>query len=225
MGFKTTLVGVGPDLPRFDVQRHPEGGAQAAAEALVRLLPATSWQSLGTQDMGRGGYPGDEEQVGVSTFGPTTVLGGLAASTRIEEIRAAARAEGAMTWELNIHSVVDLCQFEGRDGRGQVVRSLVLTSDNFEDDLEQAAGEPLPFEEAFWAGERGMDDPESPTPFHPLDLGEAAIAWIFGLAGEGALDDSLHAGLGEIRWVDEIPMHGFAPVPAEKPRRRWFSRH
>ena len=50
-------------------------------------------------------------------------------------------------------------------------------------------GEPLAFEETFWAGEQPVRHlPEYPLPFHPIELGNEALKAFFGFVIEGSLD-------------------------------------
>ncbi|WP_067484078.1 DUF6928 family protein [Actinomadura hibisca] len=86
-----------------------------------------------------------------------------------------------------MHSVVDWLAFAVWED-GQLVRSLSLSPDN---GIMEDIGDPLPFEESFWAGEHPVpDDPDwseepYPLPFHPLDLGEAALRALLGFILEG----------------------------------------
>lgn len=235
MGFKTSLYAVGPGVPRLDVRAHAEGGVQAATDAVRQWFPDAAAEPLGSSTLMEGGYP-DEDSVWVATFGPTTVFGGLAPSLDGQRIGALATATGLTTWELNIHSVVDLCQFEVRTEDGRVQRRLLMTSDMPPAEVSAAAvGQPLPFEVPYWAGEHPLADPGGGAhPFHPLELGEAALAWMFGTYGEGAPPDDVQRGLGELTDPEEVPMYGFGlghpgsgwarpPVDAS-PRRGLLSR-
>ena len=186
------------------------------------------------------------EGVWAATFGETVLLS--ADPGTLEEV-AADVPDGMGRWQLNIHSVVDLCQFSVTDGMfGD--RHVVLYPENEANLAESCAGSPLPFEEPFWAGEhddRHADDREHdedggdadvyPLPFSPLSLGESAVLWMFGLTGEGAERDAVTAPLIERAdpfWAP--PMHRFAvgaseavepaaPEPSvEKPRKRSLRR-
>ncbi|MGE5836326.1 MAG: DUF6928 family protein [Acidobacteriota bacterium] len=86
-------------------------------------------------------------------------------------------------------SVVDGFTFAiWKDGRLQ--RSLSVTSDGVLEDI----GTRLPLEEPYWAGEHPVVDPdvdeEYPLPFHPLELGDAALLEFFGYQLEGSQDSS-----------------------------------
>ncbi|MDX3571107.1 DUF6928 family protein [Streptomyces sp. ID05-47C] len=106
----------------------------------------------------------------------------------------------------NMHSVVDWLAFAvWEDGR--LVRSLSLSPD---DGIMENIGEPLPFEQSYWAGEHPADvipwpdeDEEPyPLPFHPLEMGEDALRALCGFIQEGRSEENdVHA--------DHIRLHGF----------------
>jgi hypothetical protein len=64
---------------------------------------------------------------------------------------------------------------------GSLVRSLAVEPD---DGIAEHIGDRLPFEEPYWAGGHPAGD-GYPLPFHPLDLGEAALRALFGFIIEG----------------------------------------
>lgn len=90
-----------------------------------------------------------------------------------------------------MHSTVDWFAYAvWKDGKLQ--RSLSLSPDS---GILEDTGERLPFEESYWNGEHPALDPEEddgdyPFPFHPLELGEAALLSLFGYQLEGAMDPS-----------------------------------
>jgi hypothetical protein len=94
-----------------------------------------------------------------------------------------------------MHSVVDWFAF-AQWANGKLLRSLSLSPDN---GIMEDIGKRLPFEKPYWSGEHpsgGEDEEEDdypayPFPFHPLDLGEAALRELFGYQLEGRLDHSL----------------------------------
>ena len=85
-----------------------------------------------------------------------------------------------------MHSVVDWFAYAiWHDGKLQ--RSLSLSPDR---GLIEDIGARLPFEEPYWAGHHPafpLEAEESgyPFPFHPLELGEAALLNLFGYQLEG----------------------------------------
>jgi hypothetical protein len=91
-----------------------------------------------------------------------------------------------------------------------------------DDGIIEDIGEPLAFERPFWAGEHPAIDPADddeddpfPLPFDPMELGEDALAALFGFVYEG--------GPSTLDTVDpdDIPLAAFR-LTARK--RRWFGR-
>lgn len=71
---------------------------------------------------------------------------------------------------------------------GKLIRSLSLSPDS---GILEDIGARLAFEEPYWSGQHPAveeEDEEYPFPFHPLELGEAALAELFGYQLEGTLD-------------------------------------
>ena len=91
-----------------------------------------------------------------------------------------------------MHSVVDWFAF-GVWRAGKLQRSLSLSPDS---GIVEDLGQRLPFETPYWDGAHPAIDPEDleegepayPFPFHPLELGEAALAEFFGYQLEGYVD-------------------------------------
>jgi hypothetical protein len=78
-----------------------------------------------------------------------------------------------------MHSVVDWFAF-AHWNNGRLVRSLSLSPDS---GILEDIGLKLAFEEPYWSGQHPAgddEDDEYPLPFHPLDLGEAALSEFFG---------------------------------------------
>jgi hypothetical protein len=90
-----------------------------------------------------------------------------------------------------MHSVVDWFAYAvWNDGKLQ--RSLSLSPDS---GVIENLGNRLSFEEPYWSGDHPAVDPEDeepacPIPFHPLELGEAALLEFFGYQLEGMVDPS-----------------------------------
>jgi hypothetical protein len=88
-----------------------------------------------------------------------------------------------------MHSVVDWFAFAVWESDGPLRRALSLSPDS---GILENIGDPLPFEEPYWAGDHravdpGDDDDEHPYPFafDPLELGEEALGTLFGFVYEG----------------------------------------
>ncbi|WP_153040304.1 hypothetical protein [Actinoplanes sp. TFC3] len=75
-----------------------------------------------------------------------------------------------------MHSVSDALTFAVWEN-GTLVRSLGVAADS---GVYEEIGDPLAFEVPFWAGDHPAGD-DYPLPFHPLDLGEAAIPALLGI--------------------------------------------
>ncbi len=89
-----------------------------------------------------------------------------------------------------MHSVLDWFAY-AHWINGQLVRSLSLSPDS---GILEDIGQQLPFEEPFWSGKNPASDDEEDAyifPFHPLELGEAALKEFFGYQLEGFIDPAL----------------------------------
>lgn len=121
-------------------------------------------------------------------------------------------ATGSTVYLHAMHSVVDWFAY-AKWVNGELVRSLSLSPDSgILEDIGERAG----FEESYWSGEHPVfdsadEDQAYPFPFHPLDLGEAALLEFFGYQIEGlAAPDQLKP--------EDIPLAAFKRVrPQEKP--------
>lgn len=91
-------------------------------------------------------------------------------------------------------------------------------------DVPSVLGEPLAFEEPFWAGDFPAiedddeeEEEEYPFPFHPLELSEAALHRLFGFVIEG------YAGMSYDDAVDpfDVTLAGFR---LSSPRKRGLFR-
>jgi hypothetical protein len=92
-----------------------------------------------------------------------------------------------------MHSVVDWFAYAVWAGDGTLRRSLSLAPDH---GIMENIGNPLTFEEPYWAGECPLDIDEEdddmppyPFPFHPLELAEDALRVLFGFNYEGVYRD------------------------------------
>jgi hypothetical protein len=89
-----------------------------------------------------------------------------------------------------MHSVVDWFA-SSQWINGELTRSLSLSPDS---GILEDIGRRLPLEEPFWSGQHpAIEDGEDgyPFPFHPLELGEAALKELFGYQLEGPVDPTL----------------------------------
>ncbi|MFC8949883.1 DUF6928 family protein [Streptomyces rochei] len=140
---------------------------------------------------------------GVDVIGDQRVM--IDAPSQLPEHLVAASAGRRLVLHA-MHSVVDWLAFAVWED-GHLVRSLSLSPDS---GIIENIGEPLPFELPYWAGDRPADviswpdeDEETyPLPFHPLELGEAALRALCGFAQEG------HPEPEDVD-ADTIRLHGF----------------
>lgn len=102
------------------------------------------------------------------------------------------QAPGKTVYLHAMYSVIDWFSYVvWQDGK--LLRSLSLSP---ESGILVDVGPRLPFEVPYWAGEHPMLDGddvflEYPLPFHPLELGEAALRAFFGYQLEGFVDEEL----------------------------------
>jgi hypothetical protein len=92
-------------------------------------------------------------------------------------------AQGRTVYLHAMHSAVDWFAYAIWE-RGRLVRSLSLSPDS---GVIEDLGERRAFEEPYWSGQHPLDE-DYPLPFHPLDLGEAALLDLFGYQIEGYVD-------------------------------------
>ena len=89
-----------------------------------------------------------------------------------------------------MHSVVDWFAC-AKWVNGNLVRSLSLSPDS---GILEDIGPRLAFEGPYWAGQHPATDGEEsdyPFPFHPLELGEAALKEFFGYQLEGTVEGAM----------------------------------
>ena len=159
--------------------------------------------------------PGDELLVG--DFGQVRIAAatefGIDYPSRLPE-RFISR-KGATTLHA-MHSVVDWFAFAHWID-GKLVRSLSLSPDS---GVLEDIGERIEFERPFWDGEHpAVDDDEDeddyPFVFHPLELGEAALAEFFGYQLEGIVND-------EMIEPEEVPLMRFKRSKIMRTSKPWW---
>lgn len=195
---------------------------RAATEAVVRRLFAT--HTVITDEDGTLGNANPEDDLVYAAVWPgmTIVCTGDVALDRPSQLdaRFLAEAAGRTTYVHAMHSVVDWFGLGVWGPDGQLQRALSISGGN--EEIIENTGEYLPFEEPFWAGEFPATDDEEedyPFPFHPLELGEAALDNLFGFVFEG------YTGMSYGDTVDplEVTLAGFRLTPNAR-RRRFFGR-
>lgn len=190
-----------------------------ATEGLVRhLFPDRDVTAIDDVTLARGNPPDDEVYAAVWPGATVVCAGELGVDYPSAVDRRFLDAGAGRTVYLHaMHSVVDWFAFAVWGPDGQLRRALSVSPDGVLEDI----GDPMPFEQPFWAGEHPALDPEEddpddpfPLPFDPLDLAEAALETLFGFVYEGPIDrDPLDPA--------SITLAAFS-IPA--PKRRWFGR-
>ncbi|MGW6707052.1 DUF6928 family protein [Streptomyces sp. NPDC054956] len=190
MGAKTGLLAYADgDIPAA-LRRATAAGAGETEELVGRLYPGWGTQPAEGESLGEGTYPADGLTYAASFPGVDIVCDRRLMTVRPSRLPAHLVVAGAGRRMVlhAMHSVVDALTFAvWEDGR--LVRSLSLSPDS---GVVEDIGEPYAFEAPYWAGEHPVErDPDwedetpYPLPFHPLELGEAALRGFFGFALEG----------------------------------------
>ncbi|MFI6746163.1 DUF6928 family protein [Actinomadura luteofluorescens] len=206
MGAKTALLAFTDGDMRSALAGAPPSD-RAEAENLVRQVhPGYAIEGIADGTLDRT-YPPDDVTYALALPGADLVIDHRLVLDRPSELPEHLRRLGkgrriVLHW---MHSVVDWLAFAIWED-GTLVRSLSLSPDS---GIMENVGEPLEFERPYWAGERAVEpdptwDDEEPyaLPFHPLEMGEDALRFLFGFVIEGFPEDTdLNA--------EEIPVHGF----------------
>ncbi|WDO05650.1 hypothetical protein ME763_08240 [Streptomyces murinus] len=221
MGAKTgLLVYADGDVPEL-LRRVGAADLCRTVTMMRRLHPACEIEECGGSNLSEGVYPANGTVYaaawpGVEVVCDQSVM--IGAPSELPDRLVAASAGRRLVLHA-MHSVVDWHAFAvWEDGR--LVRSLSLSPDN---GIIENIGEPLPFEQPYWAGARPVDivpwpgEEEEPyaLSFHPLDLGEDSLRALCGFIQEGRPEpDDVDA--------DAIALFGFhvrdprGPDPAEQ---------
>ncbi len=193
-----------------------EGDLRSALRGAVRADPARVLGLVREMHPGYEVTPIDDGVLGEDTYPPddisyATVLAGaelfcdrrlipdLPSRLPARLLSAAGDRRIIMHW---MHSFSDGLCFAVWE-KGSLIRSLSVSPDG---GIAENIGEPYEFERPYWAGERPVasmfsGDPY-PLPFHPLELGEAALRALFGFILEGRPDpDDVNPY--------EVPLQGF----------------
>jgi len=193
LGARTWMLVLADGDPSALLGTRPALDEEATLRLAASLFPNERFEKAGTGNLSEACPPDDE--VLIACFAGMAVI-----AAREFAIDYPSRlppryvsASGFSDAYLHaMHSVTDWFAF-AHWSKGVLVRSLSLSSDT---GLLEDSGKHLAFEEPYWAGRYPVvgpdDDPEPyPLPFHPLDLGEAALRALFGYQLEGRFDPAL----------------------------------
>jgi hypothetical protein len=193
MGAKTwMLVYANGNAPEI-LKANPRLDREATALLARKLFPSEKLEPLGDGDLSFTCPPGDEVHIGC--FAGLSVVAakefGIDYPSTLQSIFLD-DAPGQTIYLHAMHSVVDWFAYAVWTS-GKLQRSLSLSPDS---GILEDIGPRLQFEEPYWAGQHPLFEPEEeeessyPFPFHPLELGEAALLEFFGYQLEGTLDSS-----------------------------------
>ncbi len=193
MGAKTWMLVLADSNARDALAAKPSLHKAATQKLADSLFPGEKLKPNGDGDLSCTCPPDDEVHIGC--FPGVSVIAAKEFSidypSKLHPQFIAAAGNGTVTLHA-MHSVVDWFAYAVWEN-GKLVRSLSLSPDS---GIMEDIGQRLPFEEPYWSGEHPAVDSEEeedayPFPFHPLELGEAALKNQFGYQLEGYLDASL----------------------------------
>jgi hypothetical protein len=156
------------------------------------LFPGERLTPVGQGDLSDTHPPDDELYIG--SFPRVSIVAAkefaIDRPSRLAPRFLAPAAEGSVTLHA-MHSVVDWFAYARWD-HGKLLRSLSVSPDT---GVMEDLGVRMGFEEPYWSGEHPVETGEErdayPLPFHPLELGDAALAALFGYQLEGPIDAAL----------------------------------
>ncbi|MFT7772063.1 DUF6928 family protein [Roseateles sp.] len=196
MGAKTWMLVYADGNPRERLAAMTKLDRAATQAWVATLFPNETLGPLGDTDLCETSPPDDEVVAG--SFNGVSIVAAKEFGLDLPSTLATNFVQAAHGRDLYLHamhSVVDWFAFAlWREGRLQ--RSLSVSPDS---GILEDTGSRLAFELPYWRGDHPAIDPEDmedsasdyPFPFHPLELGEAALREFFGYQIEGDVDDAL----------------------------------
>ena len=181
---------------------------RAETEALVaRLVPGADLVAVEDGSLGENIHPARGFLYAGVFAGLTVMCAPELSETRPGDVRSGWLAQGLGRRVIlhSMHSVSDFLGFAVWREDGTLRRALCLSPDQ---GVVEDRGDRLPFEQTYWAGRHPVESVEDddmepyPLPFHPLELGEAALAALCGFVQEGFPLD----GMPDLR---QVPLAGF----------------
>jgi len=193
MGAKTWMLVLADSNARDALATKPPLDRVATQKLADTLFPGEKLEPIGDGELSFTCPPDDEVHIGC--FPGVSVVAakefGIDYPSKLDQRFIAAGGNGTVTLHA-MHSVVDWFAY-ATWANGKLTRSLSLSPGS---GIMEDVGQRLAFEEPFWSGEHPAVDSEEeedayPFPFHPLELGEAALKNQFGYQLEGYIDASL----------------------------------
>ena len=191
MGAKTWMLVYADANAREAFERRPPLDRDATSRLVHDLYPSETLTIIGDGDLSNTCPPDSEIRAG--WFPGVAVVAakefGIDYPSTLPQRFVAAGGRGTVSLHA-MHSVVDWFAY-AQWVNGTLLRSLSLSPDS---GVLEDVGARLPFEEPYWSGQHPAVDANEgdyPFPFHPLELGEAALAELFGYQLEGMIDAHL----------------------------------
>lgn len=191
MGAKTWMLVYANSKVGEVLRAGPKLDREATLQLATSLFPEDKLVPIGEGDLSYTCPPDDELHIGC--FPGVSIVAakefGIDYPSRLPA-RLISGGGSPTTYLHAMHSVVDWLAF-AQWSNGKLVRSLSLSPDS---GILEDIGPRLSFEEPFWSGQNPAtsdDEVDYPFPFHPLELGEAALKEFFGYQLEGFIDPSL----------------------------------
>jgi len=184
MGAKTRMLVHADFNAREALKTNPRLDRQSTQTLATTLFPCEKLEAVGDADLSYT-FPPDNELC-IGCFPGVSIVAakefGIDHPSMLPERFIIAAGAGMVTLHA-MHSVVDWIAF-AQWTNGKLLRSLSLSANS---GILENIGKRLAFEQPFWSGEHpAVDEYEAeedgayPFPFHPLELGEAALEELFG---------------------------------------------
>jgi hypothetical protein len=192
MGAKTCMLAYVDGDAREILRSNPQLDREASLALAKKLFPSERLEAFDDGDLLDTSPPTAEIYVGC--FPGLSIIAarefGIDFPSRLPAHFLDA-ATGNTVYLHAMHSVVDWFAY-AIWVNGKLERSLSLSPDS---GILEDIGPRRPFEEPYWGGSHPLCDESDgehvdPFPFHPLELGEAALLDLFGYQLEGLIDPS-----------------------------------
>ena len=191
MGAKTSLLVYADGDAAQALRRNPQLDRDRSAQLVVQLFPKDNLEPISDGDLSNTCPPDDEIHAGC--FHGVSIV----AAKEFAGDYPSRLAHSFLSHDANqtiylhaMHSVVDWLAFAKWTG-GELQRSLSLSPDS---GILEDIGSRLTFETPFWSGQHPVETDDGdpyPFPFHPLELGEAALNTFFGFQLEGFIEPGM----------------------------------
>ncbi|MBP2478607.1 hypothetical protein JOF53_007479 [Crossiella equi] len=187
MGSKSAILVFAKDDPR-DIFRVSAAADSVESKRLVEDLVGGSVRYVGGGSLDDSIWPAEGTACGGSFNGFDVVcsrdLATYFPSGLTEKVIRCAK--GRPAFAVFMHSMEDWAAFACWSESGELIRSVSV---NPEKGVMESVGDPLGFEQEFWAGGRRVSHIGSyPLLFHPIDLGNEALRHFFSFVLEGEED-------------------------------------